>query len=579
MSGSGSTTYPINHEMDCSTAWLGAHPPRYTRSYQRYTLFTRDFNLFFFTPSLSPLNPLSTEGVGTEKNNITKTMSGAPPTNSEKDDKEDFGDWQEEFDDPAHCLISGKLCANIQDAIASTEGMGFDFTEIVKGRSPYDRMKIINYVRRGAGERGATATALAAEIADTDAWRDDANLTPFLADDALLYVIPDIEVVDDDDEDLSTTLATTVGGPNNDGLVIQLNEIRRENVELKKRFQRFFEDDDDGLNVAIPTESSLSVKDLSDHDMTSSPTSRMKKRMSASMFSHIAPLSVVARADVSFSRTEYDKAWVSLYENLFSKNATAILKDKRVLDLNCGFGVSSMLAAKCGKATHVVAYQPEDGKAAEMLSMIVKRNAYDDRVTVEENNEGLRNQIQNGKFQALLFPWSTACLLPLDSLTRLIKCREEFAESGAVVLPDMFTMHAAGFCVNAANLLNTTSFDFTPFCEDLRESAVSNHLGLHQNIPQTSLSTYSVKYKTFDLTKVVTDELEFTESFVLSPFLAGSIVSGLVCCVQSFWCKKKKGVAHPLDAISRSSYPPFPILIQTVLYLQTTNHRSSGSRR
>eukprot|EP01061_Rhynchopus_euleeides_P019373 TRINITY_DN31824_c0_g1_i2.p1 TRINITY_DN31824_c0_g1~~TRINITY_DN31824_c0_g1_i2.p1 ORF type:complete len:607 (+),score=215.83 TRINITY_DN31824_c0_g1_i2:99-1823(+) len=489
-----------------------------------------------------------------------------------EEDSGDFGDWQEEFEETAKCLISNKVFPSAAEAIASTESLGFDFSQATKGRGAYDRMKIINYVRKRVAEGVTSSSVLFDEVMSSDAWRCDKFLAPVLEDDALLFSMTE----EDEDEESRHT-----DPPENDantvaGLLEQANVLRRENLELKRKFKQYFEDEsaakapqfgdpEAGLELVVPDSPDLAIAGLK------SPAHGVPHKascMSLSMASNVAPLA--GGPDASFSRTEYDKAWVQMYERLLSANAPVLMKGKRVLDVNCGFGVSSMLASKCGLAKHVVAYEPQDLHAASMLSKIVERNQFDSMVTVATTAHQLEDITdEEGRFEVLLFPWSTACLLPLESLTRMIHCRDQYVERQAVVLPDMYTMHAAGFCVTAANLLNTTSFDFTPFCEDLRQSALSSNLALHQSIPQQGLSTYSVKFKTFDLTKALAKDLEFTETFVLNPFLADSKVSGIVMWFES--------VNSPrfctIDPVSVTSSPSNPAvqklshLRQTVFYL------------
>eukprot|EP01063_Lacrimia_lanifica_P017484 TRINITY_DN24561_c0_g1_i1.p1 TRINITY_DN24561_c0_g1~~TRINITY_DN24561_c0_g1_i1.p1 ORF type:complete len:214 (+),score=102.08 TRINITY_DN24561_c0_g1_i1:58-699(+) len=144
------------------------------------------------------------------------------------DDDKDWDDWQEDEAErlPTQCLVTGTVCAGPDEAIASSEKHGLPFRAMVKGRSTYDRMKIVNFVRREAAAKapvGAIADAVAAKK-----WDDEAFIAPFLQDDPLLFAC---DGGSDSDSDDGRQEATAL-----------VSALREENARLKQRIEELLEE-------------------------------------------------------------------------------------------------------------------------------------------------------------------------------------------------------------------------------------------------------------------------------------------------------------------------------------------------
>ena len=458
------------------------------------------------------------------------------------DSKEnEWGEWEEEEDAPIYCLITNEECDSVDDALDRAEKEGLPFRELTRESGIYDRMKVINYTRTKRGEGVAVADIVAVLRDAKGEWTQEVYLQPVVPNDSLLC---SMETVESEGNSKHGSLLVAEGEISLDKtlspeeqirtLMVQNAALREESLSLKRKFKELFEEEE--VPTMVPKYEPVSIKHspaeltLTNRDIPPGLANLASPAESVVLTGE--PVPDTQQKD-HFFRAEYDPTWVRQYEKMFEQNVSCgLLKNKVVMDVSPGLAVTSMLAARIGNPKLVVVYDKSATKSsADLTEKIVKANHMDETVVVIRSKDAMDQLVDKaGRVGVVVCPWTVQSLLPTEHLTHLIECRDAFLKPGGTLLPDMFTLNAAGFSIQAANLLNQSDFDFTPFNQDLRETCVSNSIATRQKLPQSCLTTYSNKFKVLDLcTSKVSDTVQFSSNFVLSPILAHSKVSGLVC--------------------------------------------------
>lgn len=293
-------------------------------------------------------------------------------------DNESFGDWEEDvnadaldvkslFDDGRFATI-GEVIANDKAYVSALKST-FDLVDCVKlvGKDDMHIIMLVNFLRKSinawqVANNGVAISAFLDDLMEAVAKKEfllEENMTPTLADDALLFELKGFVYPDDDDEDedsvdgesssangaSSAASASASGGgegkiAENVGnidkiaeLQAQLDQYRALVKELTKEDQEEPNEVDEGYFGSY-SGSAIHESMLSDTIRTTS------------------------------------------YRDAIMKNA-AYFKDKVVLDVGCGTGILSMFAAKAG-AKKVIAV--DNSEMLNYAKKIVARNGLEGQI-------------------------------------------------------------------------------------------------------------------------------------------------------------------------------------------------------
>ena len=130
----------------------------------------------------------------------------APPTHDDDDDSADSDDqwedgevedWDEPENAPTRCLFTDREFTSPSECLAhAASSHGLDLHLLIRRLKLdlYDKMKLVNFLRRSLRAPGADVAAVVAAVVACQPgapepwpWSEDTNLQPVLADDPLLY--------------------------------------------------------------------------------------------------------------------------------------------------------------------------------------------------------------------------------------------------------------------------------------------------------------------------------------------------------------------------------------------------------
>lgn len=477
----------------------------------------------------------------------------------------DFADWTEENEEArlTRCLFSSQTHASPAAALShAASTFGFDLKVLYKqhGMEFYQVMQCLNYARwctkEHVGDPPAAAAAAAAGIA-SGAHRDEKFLAPALTDDPLLFdwedfvgVGIDNETVEDDQAAEAKARKMAEQGDelaDNAQLAATLAVLRAENEALKMRVLEMSARLGESLTVDdAPTNVGASLGFVGDavFGKEAPKTYPKPKRGSApAKRNGDAPTSQSLIDDNYFGSYGYfdihrtmldDVARTAAYRVALEENPSCV-HGKKVLDIGCGTGILSMFAAR-GGASEVVGI---DGAAdiAAVARANVKHNGFDGTIkivqgkveellaqaggvandaggtsTEEDTDPNASNQLQPHSFDVLVSEWMGYALLFESMFDTVILARDALLKPGGAVLPDIATIHIAGFGRNATSLpfwddvygfeMPTVQSKLTSD-EYLKTAVVAPVKGAH-------CVTSSREIKRLDLSTVSVNDLDFT---------------------------------------------------------------------
>ncbi|GLC33953.1 hypothetical protein PLESTB_000822100 [Pleodorina starrii] len=141
-----------------------------------------------------------------------------------------------------------------------------------------------------------------------------------------------------------------------------------------------------------------------------------------------------------------DRVLTTAWRDALSSAPPGALEGRVVLDVGCGLGLLSMLAAKAG-AAQVIAVDGSSG-AVDAARRIIKANGLDDKITVVhgsiEDLEELPGGVSPGGVDVILSNWMGPGLLGGGMINSLAAAVKRWLRPGGLVLPDRVTLWAAG---------------------------------------------------------------------------------------------------------------------------------------
>ena len=346
----------------------------------------------------------------------------------------------------------------------------------------YGRVKLINYVRSRSADQPATvASDLQKAAAGPRAswpWNGDQYFTPVVAEDPLLCSLgdaddDDVAMLDDAEEDATVAAARraagaaegeTSGGAEAEALLETVAQMRSEMAVLL------------GLNEDVqPEESDDEKEELPDVSADGSAATSASKGtplgagfvewMKDPNAQATAKAAVAAGKGLENAATEgqygsadgdssgyFDSyARLSIHEDMLSDKIRTLgyreaidgnahlFKDKIVLDVGCGTGILSMIAAKAG-AKHVIGVDASG--IIEHAKRIVSDNGLTEKITLLRGTmESVKLPFE--KVDIILSEWMGYALLYESMLPSVLWARDKYLSKDGIVLPTSCTMEVS----------------------------------------------------------------------------------------------------------------------------------------
>ncbi|XP_062509406.1 uncharacterized protein LOC134185598 isoform X2 [Corticium candelabrum] len=413
----------------------------------------------------------------------------------------EWDDWEEDVVTSCQDLFSDQMFESVESMLVNCrEVHGIDMSQFLSLHKLdfYSRIKFINYIRLERPSPGDV-------IADFDklAWNDEKYLKPVLLDDPILQWDFGLENDDDsDDMELVENTGKTTTADSND----------RDVVAAKMR---------DSEARALAAEESLSRAMLDLQQMRSTMQSVVKDKINVDK--------VKCRSNSNSSDNSEEDEYFASYSHFgihkemlqddvrtgtyreFMLQTRHLFKDKVVLDVGCGTGILSMIAAQCG-AKQVIGV--DKSTIIHQAVDIVMENGLHDVVTLIRGRiEDV--QLPTEKVDIIVSEWMGYFLLFESMLDSVIFARDKWLSHTGSVYPDVCHISLAAVSNQTLWESNIAFWDdvygFKMSC--LKELSITEPLVTAIN-PESVVSD-SVVVKTIDVKSVVVTDLDFEADFVL----------------------------------------------------------------
>lgn len=388
----------------------------------------------------------------------------------------DSGDEMEEPGPPAVCLFCDQTSDTIEASISHVRSShSFDVETYLSknASSTYDLVKIVTYIR----SKRPTPSQLQAPGRP---WDSEEYLKPVDSEDPWLWT--DFEFIND--EDLEPKYVNSENG------TITLSkghfdELQKRNQELK-------------LLVEEKDRQMEKLRTL----MTEEPEEQpgVDRPGDGSYFSSYSSFEI-------HREMLGDAPRMDAFRKLFAE--TELFRGKAVLDVGCGTGILSMMAASAG-ASRVVGVDDSDIVYSAME--IVHENGFDSTIRL------VKTKVEcvqlDEKFDFIVSEWMGYFLLFEGMLSSVITARDRFLKEGGLVFPSWCKIWLAGVSdpETRSKRLESEIFGYrmTPLQRAaLREATV-------ETVPSEALATEPFPVYHIDVLTASQDDCYFSSDFTLT---------------------------------------------------------------
>mmetsp|Transcript_10203 Transcript_10203/g.62214 ORF Transcript_10203/g.62214 Transcript_10203/m.62214 type:complete len:565 (+) Transcript_10203:2826-4520(+) len=379
----------------------------------------------------------------------------------------------------------------------------------------YDRMRVVNYVRQQAAHGCDVQTQQLLPPHDLK-WKQDAYLRPFMEDDPLLMELDSL-FPDDDAEEWA----------------MQETDWKQAALDAQEECQRLREELAEagrilGLDEEIDPKGTQQTLEM--QPIPSNVREQTGPQESTGRTMHL-PTQVVktkcrfnTKVDVEYFASYSDMAIhremlgdrprTLAYQTAIEGNSECCMQDARVMDIGCGTGILSLMAARAG-AANVVAIDASTAMAEATMAN-AKENGYDEKIEVineqVEKIDGLPKDM--ACVDVIVSEWMGYGLLFESMLDDVMTARDLWLKPGGAVLPDVASLHVAGAGPQAGkDWFWKDVYGFKMSSMGNRAHAGALHRASVEVVNPAHLITDACAFHTIDVALDEKDKLEFSAPF------------------------------------------------------------------
>eukprot|EP00118_Oscarella_pearsei_P015305 m.137231 g.137231 ORF g.137231 m.137231 type:complete len:511 (+) comp38216_c0_seq2:22-1554(+) len=423
----------------------------------------------------------------------------------ESDDEWEDMEEEEEENQPCRDLFSSRVFHNVSDMLENCKAVHkFDLCSFCKAKNLdfYGRIKLINFIR---SENPHPSALIQAE--SPFPWTNEKYLKPVLSEDPILHWGGDLDSDSDDAPSLEDNEPTETlqlnAEPVSDAALARARELEEDLTEARNQLDRM-------RNVVQDLVAGDSQKDSTAQE--SDDESSGDEDSYFGSYSHFG----IHREMLQ------DKVRTDAYRDFMMSNK-ALFHGKIVLDVGCGTGILSMIAAQCG-AKKVIGV--DNSKVLYNAMEIVRENKLESTVTLIKGKiEDVHLPVQ--KVDIIISEWMGYFLLFESMLESVLFARDRWLSPGGKVFPDKFSIHVAAFDDEKMWKSHIGYWDdvygFQMGC--MKKAATAE--AVIATVNSEAVLTDSCLVKTIDVESISEKELDFESDFQLKVLRTGSC-AGLV---------------------------------------------------
>lgn len=220
-----------------------------------------------------------------------------------------------------------------------------------------------------------------------------------------------------------------------------------------------------------------------------------------------------------------DEVRISFYRRFCEALSSKLVRGKVVLDVGCGTGILSLMAAKNGAAK---VYAVEASKVSCLANKIVERNSLSNIHVIHGKVEEITLP---EKVDVIISEWMGFYLVHEAMLQSVLFARDNFLKPNGIIFPNKATLFAAP--VSLPDFLGEHFSRYDQFAsfnfEDLKSLLWQERLKspMCENIPEKSLLSKPISILNWNLNNLEVDEMKALNQVIKFPVTSVGVVHGV----------------------------------------------------
>jgi hypothetical protein len=381
------------------------------------------------------------------------------------------------------------------------------------GLDEYGTIGFVNFVRSEVASKGdIDAFDLLSWTTRQQEWKDEKYLAPFMADDALLCDLDEDSEMEVD-EAIAGNQQVEGAGANARAVEVLKSQLRDAHAQMERMRSAFESVVDSKESSTVQSAQPITASELPLVDARLVPGESDGDNPDArGYFNSYAHLGI-------HEEMLKDRVRTLAYHDFMLQNSE-LFAGKVVLDVGCGTGILSMIAAKAG-ASKVIGL--DQAKIIETTRQIVAANGLSDKIVlIRSKVEELQWPSDIPPADIIISEWMGYALLYESMYASVLFARDKFLRKGGRVFPDKSELFVRA-CEGATVYKERVQFwEDSVYGFDMSQNVNMAYLNLvaepqvRHETQEADMLTAACSLQLFDLERQAEREFEFSQTTQLS---------------------------------------------------------------